>query len=278
MNRSRREFLAQCCQGVSAAALAPAGLHGLVFPILFDSQHRPLPAGDVDFHLHPRYRSQTPLDVALLKTQTGLDAFVTEKYHEQIAAILAEWSSSLMQSPLDIRPVAKALTLDFSGPSFRPMESRLIRPGPTLEIRQNTFASRNTLGRDAFLQGLQSTLSSFLNIITAEFQVVSIDLSAGTAEGRNAVTAGIQMRTRVRYELVGAGQEFYREQRVGHWDLEWKTDLSDHFRLKSWRMIEETMSRTAAPIFGDITAAGIWQQFSLRIAVASRSRLLADGA
>src|ERR1700719_4136372 len=174
VNRRRREFLVRCCQGVSAAVLVPAGLRGFAFPFIFDSRNTPLSAGDVDFHLHPRYRSETPLDAALLKTQAGLDGFITEKYHDQIAAILAEWSSSLLQSPVDARAVAKSLALDFLGSSFRPVESRLVRSGPALEIRQNKFTSLSALGGEAFLQELQSAMSSFSKIITAEFQVVSI--------------------------------------------------------------------------------------------------------
>ena len=67
-----------------------------------------------------------PLDATLLKTQAGLDNFVTEKYADQIAAILAEWSSSLLQSPQDMRAIGKVLTSDFSGSSLRPAESRLV--------------------------------------------------------------------------------------------------------------------------------------------------------
>src|ERR1039458_7315062 len=62
-----------------------------------------------------------------------------------------------------------------SGSSFRPFESRVVRPGPTIEVRQNTFNPRAALGRDAFLQELRSTLSGFSRILTAEFQVTSID-------------------------------------------------------------------------------------------------------
>ena len=32
-----------------------------------------------------------------------------------------------------------------------------------------------------------------------------------------------QLSTRVRYELIGTGRGFYREQRVGYWDLEWES-------------------------------------------------------
>ena len=40
-----------------------------------------------------------------------------------------------------------------------------------------------------------------------------------------------QLQTRVRYELVGAGQNFYREQRVGYWDLAWEMHPAGGFVL-----------------------------------------------
>ncbi|MBZ5571050.1 MAG: hypothetical protein LAO09_04125, partial [Acidobacteriia bacterium] len=63
--------------------LIPAGLRGLALP----------PSPDATFHLHPHYRAQRPLDATLLKTRAGLDEFITEKYADQIAATLAEWSA-----------------------------------------------------------------------------------------------------------------------------------------------------------------------------------------
>jgi len=83
----RRDFLVRCCQGASAA-LIPAGLRGFGLPALyaFDSASADLPRSE--FHLHPHYRMPRPLDALLLKTQAGLDDFVTEKYADQIAAIL----------------------------------------------------------------------------------------------------------------------------------------------------------------------------------------------
>ena len=70
----RRNFLIRCCQGASTA-LIPARLRGLAFPSIFDSPNKPTLKGDVDFHLHPHYRAQMPLDATLLKTQAGLDKF-----------------------------------------------------------------------------------------------------------------------------------------------------------------------------------------------------------
>ena len=203
-----------------------------------------------DFHLHPHYRAQVPLEATLLKTQAGLDDFVTEKYQDQIAAILAEWSAGFLASPQDVRAVERVLAPNFSGASFRPVESRLVRPGPAIEIRQNKFAREPALAKDAFLKDMRSALASFSAIITAEFQVTSIDAGTRSFIGRFPQP----VRTGVRYELVGSAKDFYREQRVGHWDLEWESSAAGEFRLRSWRLSDETQSRSAAPVFADITA------------------------
>jgi tetratricopeptide (TPR) repeat protein/peroxiredoxin len=252
-NPSRREFLVRCCQGASAA-MVPASLYGFAFApnSAFDSPVATPSEGE--FHLHPHYRSHRPLDALLLKTQTGLDEFITEKYHDQIAAILAEWSLSLLRSPQDMHAFESVLTPDFLGSSLRPIDSRLVRPGSTLEVRQNQFGSQANLRRNAFLQELRSALSLFSKIVTAEFQVTSIQASSAPSPQLPE-----QLKTRVRYELVGAGDGFHREQRVGHWDLEWipSSIVPGEFRLQSWRALGETRSRSASPVFADITSSAL---------------------
>src|SRR5437667_220028 len=227
----------RCCQGASASLL-PASLRDLAFA--FDSRNAL--ALESEFHLHPHYRAKLPLEATLLKTESGLDVFITEKYAEQIAAILAQWSAGLLRSPQDIQAVEGVLAPDFSGTSLQPPESRLLRSGSALEIHQNKIARQTALGRDAFLQGLRSALSGFSEILTAEFQVTSID----------AIPSGL--RTRVRYELVGSGKDFYRAQHGGQWELTWQRSSSGEFRLRNWEALDETQSRSARPIFVDVTA------------------------
>jgi tetratricopeptide (TPR) repeat protein/peroxiredoxin len=245
----------------------PQGLRGLAFPsgYVFDSANVGSPDGE--FHLHPRYRAQLPLEATLIKTRVGLDDFITERYAGQIAAILGEWSAGLLRSPQEVKAVEKILASDFSGFSIQASESRLVRSGPPLEVHQDKFARQTALGRDAFLRDLRSAMSSFSQILTADFQVVAIDtpITSGMTEGKDALrTAGEDagatkipgpLRTRVRYELVGSGKDFYREQRVGEWDLEWETASSgNEFRLRQWQVLEETRSRCASPVFADVTA------------------------
>jgi tetratricopeptide (TPR) repeat protein/peroxiredoxin len=246
---SRRDFLIRCCHGASAAFI-PAGLRGLAFPFAYASDSPNLPSSGSDFHLRPHYRAQLPIEATLLKTQAGLDDFATEKYHDKIAPILSGWSAGFMGSPLDVRALEKNLTPDFSGASFLPVESRVVRPGPAIEIRQNKFASEPALARDAFLRDLRSAMDSFSSVITAEFQVTSIETDSSLA-----AASSFPSRTRVRYELVGSGRDFHREQRVGYWELDWVSSGAGEFRLRRWRLSDETQSRSASPVFADMTAA-----------------------
>ena len=187
---------------------------------------------------------RTPPDDLLLKTKAGLDDFVTEKYHDQIAAILADWSANLLESPQRVRAVEKVLSPGFLGSSLREAESRLVRSGPMLEVHRVTYDSPvgPSLGPGAFLQELRSALSSFSKIVTAEFQVTRIDAASG------------RLQTRVRYELAGTGRDFYREQRVGFWELEWEAVSQGEYRLRRWQAQDETRSRSAGPCYTDVTA------------------------
>jgi len=252
---SRRTFLARCCQG-AAAAMVPPNLRSSPIPSIYPFDSAPALPSNGEFYLHPHYRAQRPLDATLLKTQAGLDDFVNEKYHDQVAAILAEWSSSLLHAPQEVRAIEKILARDFAGSSLHPVRSRLVRPGPALEVHHNEFASPSDLGRDAFLQDLRSSMSAYSKLVTAEFQVTSI------AASRSApLQLPKRLQTRVRYEFVGAGPSpgFHREQRVGYWDLEWSfsSALPGALQLTRWQALNEAQSRSASPVFVDITASAL---------------------
>jgi tetratricopeptide (TPR) repeat protein len=221
---------------------------------LFSSDRKnELPSGG-EFHLHLHYRSSRPLDATLAKTQAGLDEFVSEKYADQIAAILALWTTDLLDPRGQVQAIAKSLAPDFSGTVFRPLESQLARTGAGIEVRRNRFTAESAtdLGRSRFLSELQLALSDLSNLITAEFQITGIDASAITT---SAAGPSGTLQTRVRYELAGSGRDFYREQRVGYWEMEWTASSSPSpFLLRRWQMAEETRSRVQSPIFVDVAA------------------------
>jgi tetratricopeptide (TPR) repeat protein len=254
---NRRKFLLRCCQGASVAML-PAGFHR--FPFAFPSASRLADRRSFDFpnsssenrefHLHPNYRAKRPLD-ALLLTKAGSDEFVTEKYHDQIASILAQWTAALIRSPHETNLFEKSLSPGFLGSSLRPVNSRTVRSGSPVEVRVNTYQSELDLQKNLFLNEWQSELNVFSKILTAEFQVTLIDTQSVSSTGPPE-----QLKTRVRYEIVGTGNGFYREQRVGAWDLEWASS-GDQFQLRRWQTLEETRSRSTSPVFADIAAAAL---------------------
>src|ERR1700680_9123 len=112
----RRDFLIRFSQG-AASALLPAGLRGVGWPALYGLDSADAASSNGEFHLHPHYRTPRPLDALLLQTQAGLDDFVTEKYADEIAAILAQWSSGLLRSRQDVSAIEKVLLPNFSGSS-----------------------------------------------------------------------------------------------------------------------------------------------------------------
>jgi tetratricopeptide (TPR) repeat protein len=233
--------------------MLPASLCGLAVPSNFPFNSSTTIEPQSEFYLRPHYPAERPLDATLLKVQAGLDDFVSEKYHDQIAAILAEWRTGLLRSPQDVGAIERVLSTEFHGSSFLPSDSQMLRAGPLIQVRRNKFADRAVLKRVEFHEQLRTSLSVFSEIRTAEFQITAI---------QSLPLFGLQppqkVHTRVRYEFVGSGQGFYREQRVGYWDLEWDSQSSSstpEFSLRGWQAQDEIRSRSASPIFSDIAAA-----------------------
>ena len=184
-------------------------------------------------------------DKALFETNPGSDEFVTEKYHDEIAAILARWSSSLLDSPRNTEAIGKVFASGFLGTSPRPVESRIVRPGHQIEVRNLVFSSEPTLPARAFLEDLRSALDDFTKLVTAELQVTRIEASQDS------------LKTRVRYELVGSGAGLHREQCVGFWDLDWRRSTGGDYRIHAWRMHKERRSRSVKPCFADVTRSAL---------------------
>lgn len=245
MTHSRRDFLIRCCQSASAALL-PSALGRFNYTISSELEQSP-----TQFHLHPHYRVPMPIEDLLVKIRPGTDEFITEKYADQIAATLSQWTASLLHSPHNIDAFEKALLPAFSASSLVAKESRLVRSGPPLGVRRNNFSTEFSLSPSSFLEQLSSTFGRYTRILTADFQVTGMDASTLPAEGPG------QLHTRVRYEIVGTGSDFYREQLVGDWDLVWERSSADEFRLHTWQSQLQTQSRSAIPCYIDITAAAL---------------------
>jgi tetratricopeptide (TPR) repeat protein len=264
----RRDFLVRFCQGVGASFI-PRGLWGLA-----DSANA-APAG---FQFTPHYRAARPVDATLLKVKTGLDQFITEKYADQIAAILSQFSASLLQSPGELGSIRQSLAAKFRGASSQPVESRILRSSLGIEVRQNHFQSQIELTAQTFLQHMQSRLSVFSKIVTAEFQITAIETSPDSPNGSDLPS---RIETRIRYEIVGTGSGFHREQHIGSWNVEWEPSPSGEFRIRSWRTFEETQARSNSPVYLDATAAMLGRNASYSAQLQHGSdywRTILDGA
>lgn len=234
--------------------MIPANLRSLGFPFRdLDPAQPPSSSSTGEFYLHPHYRTRRPLDALMLKTKASLDNFVTEQYADQIAAVFGEWQSALLMGARDTKTIANVLAPAFAGASLEPAESRVVRSGSPIEVRRNSFKREATLAPDSFLQELRLAMSGFSKLLTAEFQVTSID--TGSMQGAHLLPD--QVQTRIRYELVGPGRDVYREQRVGYWQLLWDRSTSGEFRIRQWRTLAETQSRSTGPGYVDISAAAL---------------------
>jgi hypothetical protein len=158
----RRKFLRELGEGASFAFL-PSGLRNFPFPSLPQQQTSVPPA----FHVHPEYRNPRELEAVLRKVKAGYDSFITEKYQDQVAGHLAEWTAELLQSPHQTGTLQKSLSERFLGASPIPANSQRIRPDSFLNISRLTFSREASLGATPFLEQWRSSMDSFSKLFTA---------------------------------------------------------------------------------------------------------------
>src|SRR5260370_16179558 len=107
------------------------------------------------------------MDEVLRQVEPGLDAFVTEKYAEQIEAVLEKWTAGLCnatgdpsgqtadqlrgQLPETFVAVKNSLSPNLQASSLIPTERHPLRPLAGLEIYRNQFPSVVTLNRAGFI-------------------------------------------------------------------------------------------------------------------------------
>jgi Flp pilus assembly protein TadD len=180
----------------------------------------------------------------------GLDEFVAEQEHDRIAPILSRWCATR----LDEAAIREVLAEDFLGFSVQSGTPRIVRSGAQLEVRKVAFDPRASLSSTAFLDQFRA---SYPGLVRVELQVTRVR----------------DLQSRVRYELVGTGPGFHREQRTGYWDLEWTAEN----RLRRWSGSEETRARSTAPCFTDI-ADGAFPHSEQLLQGVDHWRAVLDGA
>jgi tetratricopeptide (TPR) repeat protein/peroxiredoxin len=243
---SRRKFL-QYCQGASLALL-PAGIpFGSFLPLV--AQNKPDSQGEL--RLHPEYRLKRGIEPVLRKVAAGFDEFVTEKYQDRIAEIFAEWSSQLLQSSQHTAALGKVLAAGFLGSSLKAGRLKMVNDSAPFKVWQIEYPPEPTLGAEMFLSELRSSLGGLAKLVTAEFQVIHIRAESSPSSANSESTSLV---TTIRFELIGTGTGFHREQRIGHWELRWEMLASGEMRLEKWRALDEQRGRAFVPVFQDITS------------------------
>jgi tetratricopeptide (TPR) repeat protein len=224
---------------------------GIPFACFFPHSSEEKVAASAELQLHPEYRVKRDIEAILRKVPAGFDEFVSEKYQDEIAAIFDEWSAQLLGSPQQMEPIRKAMTASFAGSSFKPRQEQIVNETPHIKAWKVQYPEEAALGGEAFLAELRSSFDNFSKLLTAEFQIVSIGTEPTSTD---PTVQSISLATTVRFELVGTGSGFHREQRVGHWELRWQRLPSGGMLLQSWRALEEKRSRASVPVFQEITS------------------------
>jgi tetratricopeptide (TPR) repeat protein len=219
--------------------------------------------------------------------EPGLDAFTTEKYAEQIEAILADWSAGLERFPADFAAIEAYLSARFVGSILQPLVLAEKHPSKDLTIQRGRFSPEPsdgrtapaTLDREAFRKQLRGLLFTGPRpgVISSQFLTAEFKLTAITASD----TPASRLRTRIRYDLVQTGARFHRKERVGHWDLQWIKSGSDTWQIAAWQAVEETSSTVSAPVFEDVTERALGGNASYREQLLQGSdywRTVLDGA
>src|SRR5437879_3527529 len=243
---SRRQFL-QYCQG-AAFALLPAGFLRPTLHSVFSQAKSVLPDG---LQLHPQYRLKRGIEAVLRKVPAGFDEFVTEKYQDQISAILSQWSAELLQSPQDTTALERVMARSFTAGSLKSSQSRIVNETAPLKLWKVQYPQEANSGKEVFLSELREWLSAFSRLLTAEFQVVGIQTKS--TPSRQAVKS-VRLHTMVRVELLGTCAGFHREQRVGHWQLDWESNPSNELRLETFQFLDGARSQSSTPVFLDLAS------------------------
>ena len=231
-----------------------------------------------DFHVHPVYKTPRAIEALLKKARAENDTFPTEIYQDQIAKVFEEWATELKMAPEKTAAVERVMSAKFMANSFAANLQVRRKEGEVFQVWEAKFSETLGMGRREFVAGWSSAVRNLSKLLTVEFQITQIRADAGSLI---SAEKSVGIHTRVRYELVGEGREFYREQRIGNLDLEWKIGPGAEIRLQEWRNVQETRSRSLAPVFEDIapeTFAGCVSYATQFVPGVDTWRTVMDGA
>jgi Flp pilus assembly protein TadD/peroxiredoxin len=208
-----------------------------------------------DYRLTPQYPRKSPLEDVLRYVAPGTDQYITEKYAMEISQLLAQWAKELQREPSITAALASFLDSGMRGASLTPSAGKKLRSEYGVEVLKRDFPPELKLNREQFLEAMRKYLSEFKTIETAEFQITKI---------REAGSTPLTVEIEIRYDLVGRLSGSEREERIGHWKMEWARPTAEVWKAQKWAAGEETVSRARQPVFVDVSSQALGQVESYR--------------
>jgi Flp pilus assembly protein TadD/peroxiredoxin len=208
------------------------------------SQPGYLPFSLGEFHLKANYPTKSPLEDVLRLVAMGSDEFVTERYAFEIEQELGQWSTTLIRPVRDLNSLAKLLDHSITATSFLPLRQTMLRNTQGIETLRIEFASEPVVGRDRFLNQLRDYFRPASRILTAQFDVVSLE---------EISVNPLDLQVGIRYTFVFETEGTHREERIGQWQTKWALDSSNTWRIHHWAAREESRSIVSSSAFIDIT-------------------------
>lgn len=225
-----------------------------------------------DIRLTPHYPAQSPLADVLRLVTPGSDEYITEKYAIQIEALLAKWGDTLKASVNNHAAIADFLHPSLEATPLGPASETTLRSGFGIDVVRRHFAAQPVAGPEKFIGHMSAWLGQMAHVETTEFEIYGIEVVAESP---------LTVHTEIRYDIVSAGDNGRREERVGSWRVDWMRDAASIWKAHRWIADEETLSVAQGPVFVDITAQALSKEESYQkqmLRGADYWRTVLDGA
>jgi Flp pilus assembly protein TadD/peroxiredoxin len=242
---SRRELLKGLALAPAAFRAAPL-FAGPLLPSFFGAKMDEL--SDMpfaDLRLAPTYPARSPLSDIIALVTPGSDAYIVEKFADEIGSVLNKWSDALRKSPTGVTTLAESLDESIEASTLVPAAEQSLRSGFGIETVNRQFKPDLARGRDRFVDRLRAWLASSVQIEIAEFEIFSMQQIAGDP---------LAVRAEIRYDFVSRLSGARKEERVGAWRTEWFRDDSGAWKARKWEAKEESIASASGPVFIDVTA------------------------
>ncbi|HEV2232332.1 MAG TPA: FG-GAP-like repeat-containing protein [Terriglobia bacterium] len=208
-----------------------------------------------DYRILPQYRTRSPIEELIRKARQKEDDFPSERYSREIEGNFVRWGIELRKNRDDVHALASFLSPQFEAASLHPQTLDRIREDSTLVVRRASFSSKLSLGREAFLEELRSSLVLTSELLGAEFKVADLEIKSSSP---------LRIRTLMGYTFVGTGARLHRLQRIGVWQIEWEQAPEGKLVAKKWQSLAEIQSLSYRPIFVDMTSTALKDVSSYR--------------